>query len=76
MISEDGWIMGTYLHSLFHNTELRRCILARIAERKGLSLIFEQDTFSQSDEYDKLAGLVRLNLDIDAFYRIIGLRHE
>ncbi len=73
MIGGDGWTLGTYVHGLFGNTELRRSLLARLAGRKGVSLAFREDTFSQSREYDRLAELVRSSLDMRALYRIIGL---
>ncbi len=72
-LSEDGWVLGTYVHGLFLNTELRRSILTRIASRKGVRTDFAADRFSQSEEFDKLAALMRDSLDMDAIYRIVGL---
>ena len=69
-----GWVVGTYVHGLFHNTDLRRSILARVAERKGAELTFTDDEFSQSAEYNRLAETVRDSLDMDELYRIVGLR--
>ena len=66
--------MGTYLHGLFQNTELRRNILKSLAGKKGATLPPPQGDFSQTKEYDKLADLVRASLDMDALYRITGLR--
>ncbi len=74
-ISGDGWVLGTYIHGIFHNTELRRSILSRLAARRGKSLQFKEDAFSQSSEYDKLADLVRSSLDMDTVYEITGLPH-
>ena len=53
-ISGDGWIMGTYVHGLFHNTDLRRGILRQLASRKGESISFGHDGFSQDREYVRL----------------------
>ena len=75
-ITEDGWIMGTYLHGMFHNRELRRNILKSIAARKGVSLPLGGRDFSQTAEYDKLAGVVRTSLDMDELYRVAGLAVE
>ena len=75
-ITEDGWIMGTYLHGMFHNRELRRNILKSIAARKGVSLPLGGQDFSQTAEYDKLAGIVRTSLDMDELYRVAGLAVE
>ncbi|MCH7626242.1 MAG: cobyric acid synthase, partial [Chloroflexi bacterium] len=72
-LSEDGWVLGTYVHGLFLSTELRRSILSRIASRKGVGTDFAADDFSQSEEFDKLADLIRSSLDMDAIYEIAGL---
>lgn len=72
-ISADGWVLGTYVHGLFHNTGLRRNILSRIADKKSVSLPKSEDGFSQSREFDKLARLIRSSLDMDALYRTVGL---
>ena len=73
-ISEDGLVMGTYVHGLFHNTELRRGILRAVARRKGAALRFGADTFDQHREYDKLAELLGASLDMGAIYGMSGLR--
>jgi adenosylcobyric acid synthase len=73
-LSADGWTAGTYIHGLFHNTALRRSVLNRLAERKGVSLSFEDDDFSQSAEFDKLAALIRDSIDVAAVYRAAGLK--
>ena len=41
-LSADGNVVGTYIHGLFHNHELRRAILLELAERKGLTLACER----------------------------------
>ena len=71
-MSSQGWVLGTYIHGLFNNGELRRSILQQVAARKGVILPMEESLFSQSQEYDKLAALVRRSLDMDAIYRITG----
>ena len=72
-VSPGGWVLGSYMHGLFHNTELRQAILARVAARRGISLDLGADGFSQAGEYDKLADLVRDSLDMHALYDILGL---
>ena len=69
--SSDGWVLGTYLHGLFHNAELRRSMLTRLAARKGAVLRLEGEAFSQSREYDRLADLVRESLDMGAIRRMM-----
>ena len=72
-LSSDGWVLGTYIHGLFHNVQLRRSILRQLAARKGQALSLDEDAFSQSREFDKLADLVRESLDMDAVRRLTGL---
>ena len=72
-MSGNGWVMGTYVHGLFHNVELRRSVLRQIADRKGVSLPPNDDDFSQSREYDGLAELVRGSLDMPALLEVVGL---
>ena len=73
-MSGQGWVLGTYIHGLFGNVELRRSILEQVAARKGVVLPVDESLFSQSQEYDKLADLIRRSLDIDAVYGIMGLK--
>lgn len=69
-----GRVMGTYIHGLFYNLGLRRVILRRLAEEKGVILPEGEYLQSRDEEYDKLAGLVRGSLNMDMVYRISGLK--
>ena len=71
-----GRVLGTYIHGLFHNQELRRAILKHIAGAKGRSLSFTDNEYQRSVEYDKLAELVRHSLNMDLIYDIAGLRRR
>ena len=75
-LDASGSVMGTYIHGLFQNVELRGAVLGELARRKGVSL---PDAASEQDldkEYDKLADWVRSSLDMDLVYRISGLSRE
>ena len=77
VLSEDGRAMGTYIHGLFNSYNLRRALLERLAEWKGVELPDSQDTggqLSRDGEYDKLAETVRGSIDMDLLYRLTGLR--
>lgn len=71
-LDPDGLTLGTYMHGLFHNHNLRRAMLMRLAQRKGVALpdgaILDLDR-----EYDKLAALVRRSLDMRMVYDMVGL---
>ena len=71
--SDDGWVVGTYTHGMFADTRLRRLVLSNVARRKGVELRFDEDTFSQSQEFDKLAELVRSSLDMERIGELLGL---
>jgi adenosylcobyric acid synthase len=71
-----GRVLGTYIHGLFHNQELRRGILRQIARAKGQPLSFAGDDRQRDAEYDRLANLVRDSLNMDLVYSIAGLRKK
>ena len=71
MLSKSGTVLGTYMHGLFYNREFCRVFLNALRRRWGLPADEDKITTYKSDEYDKLAKLVRENLDIPAIYRIM-----
>jgi adenosylcobyric acid synthase len=77
-LDKSGRVLGTYIHGLFHNQELRRGILRQIARAKGQPISFTGgfagDDHRRDAEYDRLARLVRDSLDMDLVYAIAGLR--
>ena len=73
-LDASGRVLGTYIHGLFHNQELRRGVLQQIARSKGRLLSFNGNDHQQEVEYDRLAELVRNSLDMDLVYSIAGLR--
>jgi adenosylcobyric acid synthase len=68
----EGKTLGTYMHGLFHNRELRRCVLEQLASWKGVMLPPGVE-IDLDAEYDKLAGVVRENVDVAELYRVAGL---
>ena len=69
----EGLTLGTYLHGLFHNRDLRRGVLAYVAGRKGATLPPPAGDIDPDAEYDKLAAHVREHLDMELVYRVMGL---
>ena len=69
----EGLVLGTYLHGLFHNDDLRRGLLGWLAARKGATLPPSSLTMDSGKEFDELAALVRGHLDMAAVYRMTGL---
>jgi len=75
-LSVDGNVLGTYLHGLFHNEALRRSILTNLAARKGVAFHPAAKVLSKEEQYDRLADLVRGNLDMELIYRAMGLKRD
>lgn len=75
-LDSTGRVLGTYLHGLFGNKNLRRSMLSQIAQSKGQHLVFDDDSDQREDEYDRLADLIRNSLDIDLIYTIAGLKKD
>ena len=68
-LDASGSVMGTYIHGLFHNGELRTAMLNELARRKGVSLPDVTNELDLDREYDKLADWVRSSLDMDQIGR-------
>jgi adenosylcobyric acid synthase len=69
---EDGRIWGTYLHGIFDNTRFRRNFLNKVRNKIGLrSLPAKEDRFNLENEFDKLAALIRKNIDMKLLYKIL-----
>ena len=72
-INENGDVLGTYIHGLFHNIKLRQSVLSHIAQLKNLSIVFSKERQALDQEYDKLAEWVRTSIDMDLIYKMTGL---
>lgn len=68
-----GNIIGTYVHGVFDNSEFTGFLLNKIREIKGLDKIDEYFDFKEfkEQEYNKLADVIRNNLDIAKIYEIM-----
>lgn len=74
-INGDGNVFGTYIHGIFDNTAFTRKILNRVREQKGLAPIKTVPKplrELKEEEYERLAGTVRENLDMTGIYSAIG----
>ncbi len=71
----DKNVWGTYLHGLFDADIFRRWFIDRARERKGLDPLGSvQAVYDMESSLDKLADTVRGNMDIDAVYRLLGMK--
>ncbi|UCD59256.1 MAG: cobyric acid synthase [Candidatus Hydrogenedentota bacterium] len=72
-VAPDGNVWGTYLHGAFDDDRFRRHFIDSIRIRKGLKPLGKVVSCYDTDaEYDKLAALLRKNLDIEGIYRLLS----
>ncbi len=69
--SKDGRIFGTYIHGLFDSDTFRRSFLNRLRQAKGWRPLSESAIFNTDKEFDKLAQLLRENIDMKSLYGIM-----
>lgn len=72
--AQGGNAYGTYVHGIFDNEEIAVAICQRLAKQKGVKLPEVETTSYQNlreKEYDKLADLVRQNLDMEKVYGML-----
>ncbi|MDR5887355.1 cobyric acid synthase [Vreelandella janggokensis] len=68
-VSDDGQVMGTYLHGLFDHSEACQALLARL----GLSAAQRLDYRAHRErELDRLADTLEAHLDIEALIALLG----
>jgi adenosylcobyric acid synthase len=71
--SPDGTVVGTMIHGLFENAELRRRLANGLRERKGLARHDDAGPAAlQPDEFDRLARVLRENVDVPLLLRLLG----
>ncbi|MCK3685237.1 cobyric acid synthase [Maribellus sp. YY47] len=72
---KDGYYLndltwGTYIHGIFDNSEIISAILAAVG--KKVTAGFDFKSFKE-EQYDKLAALIRENVDMEYIYKSIQL---
>jgi cobyric acid synthase CobQ/L-threonine-O-3-phosphate decarboxylase len=73
--SKDGRVFGTYLHGLYDNDAFRRWFINELRKRRGLAALEEiQAVFDIEPALDRLADVVRANLDVGQIYRRMLLK--
>ncbi|MFZ5965599.1 MAG: cobyric acid synthase [Bacillota bacterium] len=78
-VNTAGNVMGTYIHGIFDNIPFTRKILNNIRQEKGLDSIESSlQSFQEfkEKEYDKLAEIVRENIDLEKIYDIVGREQQ
>ncbi len=72
-VSNDGNVIGTYLHGIFDNDEFRFGLINHLRKKRDLSPISQEDlsTDDKERQYDKLADLFRSHINMDLIYGLI-----
>lgn len=66
-VSENGIVIGTYLHGLFENDNFRNSFLGYLYDQKGLTY----ENKIQSDGIEELAGFIETHVNMDSIYRML-----
>jgi adenosylcobyric acid synthase len=73
-VAENGIIIGTYLHGIFHNENFRDAFLDYLYERKNPGAPDKGRSMAQKgDGFQELAGAVEAHLDMEKIWRMLGL---
>ena len=73
-----GNVFGTYLHGLCDSTEAVNALAAFLADRKGIPLsgtITMSRRVYREQQYNRLADVVRQNLDLSRIYKVMEAYH-
>lgn len=69
-VNRNGWIFGSYLHGLFHNTNFAEAIINKLQHSRGLA-VSSAASLNREQQYDRLAELVRQNLNMNELNKIV-----
>lgn len=70
--TKDKRCWGTYIHGIFDNDRFRRYFLNNLRIRKGLKVLTKSLIYDVDKEIDKLAIILRKNINIKLLYDILG----
>ena len=71
-VSSDGVVVGTMIHGIFDNATVRSRLLTTLRRRKGVSEPVHDGAHAPVDEMDRLADVVRSNVQMDLLFRLVG----
>ncbi|KKB40554.1 cobyric acid synthase [Bacillus thermotolerans] len=73
-VSNDGRVLGTYFHGIFHNRAFTRAFMNQIRRQKGMKEITDairSDADRREEAYNLLAEHVRSHLNMEQVYELI-----
>ncbi len=72
VISSDRRILGTYIHGIFDASPFRRSFLNRLRKKRNWPALPVKENLNPDKEFDKLAQLVRENIDMGSLRKILA----
>ncbi len=66
-VSENGLVIGTYLHGIFENENIKDSFLGFLYKRRGLKYADEK----HSDSFEELAGFIEVHVNMELIYRML-----
>jgi len=73
--NQEATVFGTYIHGIFDNLDFTVGLINNIRKRRGLAvnpMPYTSFTQFKENEYQKLAKMLRENLDLKAIYAILN----
>lgn len=72
-----GNVFGSYLHGIFDEEDFRTALIRLLCDRKGITREglagFSMEDYRE-EQFDRLARIVRENLDMDAVYKAMEIK--
>ncbi len=68
-VSGNGFVFGTYIHGLFHNSEFTHQLLNRLRHIRDLPAD-SRISSNKEETYNRLADIIRQNLDMPQVYKL------
>ncbi len=77
-VSEDGQVIGTYIHGLFEQAEVVNELISWVCDAALTTKALQQKSWSQvrEQEIERLAHTFAQHLDMPKLFKIIGVNHE
>ena len=75
-VSNNGNVIGTYVHGILDNDEFRLGLINYLRENKGISPLLRDELIiakrEKEEQYNRLADLVRKHIKMDMIYKYIN----
>ncbi len=75
-VSNNGNVIGTYVHGILDNDEFRLGLINYLRENKGISPLLRNELIiakrEKEEQYNRLADLIRKHIKMDMIYKLIG----